>query len=59
MHFSSFSSSFAVAGGALKGQFGTKKTEEMLSTHFFWPKMRQDVERFVARCTTCQQAKSW
>jgi hypothetical protein len=26
--------------------------------HFFWPKMRWDVERFVARCSTCQKAKS-
>ena len=23
----------------------------------FWPRMRRDVERFVARCTTCQKAK--
>ena len=25
--------------------------------HISWPKMRRDVERFVARCTTCQKAK--
>jgi hypothetical protein len=29
-----------------------------LASHFFWPKMRRDVERFVSRCTTCQKAKS-
>ena len=40
------------------GHFGVKKTEDVLSTHFFWQKMRQDFERFVARCTTCQKAKS-
>ena len=40
------------------GHFGMKKTEDVLATHFFWPKMRRDVERFVARCTTCQKAKS-
>ena len=40
------------------GHFGVKKTEDVLATHFFWPKMRRDVERFVARCTTCQKAKS-
>ena len=40
------------------GHFGVKKTEVILATHFFWPKMRRDVERFVARCTTCQRAKS-
>ena len=32
--------------------------EDILATHFFWPKMRRDVECFVARCTTCQKAKS-
>ena len=45
-------------GGELMGHFGVKKTEGILATHFFWPKMRQDVERFVARFTTCQKAKS-
>jgi hypothetical protein len=42
----------------LMGHFGAKKTEVVLSTHFFWPRMRRDVERFVARCMTCQKAKS-
>jgi len=42
-------------GGGLMGHFGVKKTEDVLATHFFWPKMRRDVERFVARCTTCQK----
>ena len=45
-------------GGGLMGHFGVKKTEDILAGHFFWPKMRRDVERFVARCTTCQKAKS-
>ena len=40
------------------GHFGVKKMEDILVTHFFWPKMRRDVEHFVARCTTCQKAKS-
>ena len=40
------------------GHFGAKKTEEVMSTHLFWPRMRRDVERFVARCATCQKAKS-
>jgi hypothetical protein len=42
--------------GGLMGHFGAKKTEEVLSTHFFWPKMRRHVERFVGRCTTCQKS---
>jgi hypothetical protein len=45
-------------GGGLMGHFGAKKMEDVLATHFFWPRMRRDVERFVARCTTCQKAKS-
>jgi hypothetical protein len=31
-------------GGGLMGHFGTKKTEDVLASHFFWPKMRRDVE---------------
>ena len=45
-------------GGGLMGHFGVKKTEDILATHFFWPRMRHDVERYVSRCTTCQKAKS-
>ncbi|WVZ87856.1 hypothetical protein U9M48_034431, partial [Paspalum notatum var. saurae] len=45
-------------GGGLMGHFGVKKTQDVLSTHFFWPRMKRDVERFVARCTTCHKAKS-
>jgi hypothetical protein len=44
--------------GGLMGHFGVKKTEDILVAHFFWPKMRRDVVRFVAHCTTCQKAKS-
>jgi hypothetical protein len=40
------------------GHFGVKKTEDIVAAHFFWPKMRRDVVRFVARCTTCQKARS-
>jgi hypothetical protein len=45
-------------GGGLMGHFGVKKTEDILAAHFLWPKMRRDVVPFVARCTTCQKAKS-
>jgi transposase InsO family protein len=40
------------------GHFGVKKTEDVLATHFFWPKMRHYVERYVSRFTTCNKAKS-
>jgi hypothetical protein len=45
-------------GGGLMGHFGVKKTEDALATHFFWPQLRKDVQRFVSRCTTCRKAKS-
>jgi hypothetical protein len=44
-------------GGGLMGHFGAKKMEDVLASHFFWPKMRRDVEQFMAHCTTCQKAK--
>jgi hypothetical protein len=44
--------------GGLTGHFGQKKTYELLSDHFYWPKMRRDVIRFVERCVTCHKAKS-
>jgi hypothetical protein len=45
-------------GGGLMGHFGVEKIEDVLSAHFFWPKMRRDVERYVSRCTTCNKTKS-
>jgi hypothetical protein len=45
-------------GGGLMGHFRVKKTEDVLAAHFFWPKMRRDVERYVSRCMTCNKAKS-
>jgi hypothetical protein len=45
-------------GGGLMGHFGVKKTEDVLATHFFWLKMRDDVERYMSRCTTCNKAMS-
>jgi hypothetical protein len=40
------------------GHFGVKKTENVLAAHFFWSKIRWDVERYMSRCTTCNKAKS-
>jgi hypothetical protein len=45
-------------GGGLMEHFGVKKTEDALAAHFFWPKMRRGVERYVSRCTTGNEAKS-
>jgi hypothetical protein len=44
--------------GGLMGYFGVKKTGDVLAGHFFWPKMRRIVERYMSRCTTCNKAKS-
>jgi hypothetical protein len=40
------------------GHFGVKKTEDVLAAHFFWSRMRRDVERYMSRCMTCNKAKS-
>jgi hypothetical protein len=45
-------------GGGLMGHFGVKKIEDVLATHFFSPKMKHDVERYMLWCTTCNKAKS-
>ena len=44
--------------GGLMGHFGVRKTLGVLHEHFFWPKIKRDVERVYARCITCRQAKS-
>src|SRR5215203_4396945 len=40
------------------GHFGREKTLLMLADHFYWPKMRRDVDRYVRRCITCNKSKS-
>jgi hypothetical protein len=47
-----------VHGGGLMGHFGVKKTKDVLAAHFFWPKMRCNMECYVSRCTTCNKVKS-
>ena len=39
-------------GGGLMGHFGVKKTLEVSHEHFFWPRMKHDVERICGRCVT-------
>jgi hypothetical protein len=45
-------------GGGLMGHFGVKKILDILHEHFFWPKMKKDVNRICDRCITCRKAKS-
>jgi len=40
------------------GHPGRSKTLELLTRNYHWPKMRQDVERFVRNCHTCRQSKT-
>ncbi|KAK1685859.1 hypothetical protein QYE76_046707 [Lolium multiflorum] len=44
--------------GGLMGHFGREKMLLMLADHFYWPKMRRDVDRYVKRCITCNKSKS-
>jgi hypothetical protein len=37
-------------GGGLMGHFGVAKTLAILQEHFYWPHMKQDVERICGRC---------
>ncbi|KAL9450635.1 hypothetical protein AB3S75_012375 [Citrus x aurantiifolia] len=42
----------------MAGHAGVKRTLVQLSSTFFWPKMRFDVENYIAACLTCQQIKN-
>lgn len=46
---------YEVQGGGLICYFGMKETKGMLVEHFFWFRMQNDVEKFVAYYTTCQK----
>lgn len=40
-----------------EGHVGRDRTLQLVAQTYFWPTLRRDVERFVARCRTCQHAK--
>ena len=40
-----------------EGHVGRGPTLKLVVDSYFWPTLRRDVGRFVARCTTCQQSK--
>ncbi|KAA3464163.1 Transposon Ty3-I Gag-Pol polyprotein [Gossypium australe] len=44
--------------GGLMGHFSIGKTLSMLQEHFYWPRLRRDVEQVCERCVTCKKAKS-
>jgi hypothetical protein len=45
-------------GGGLIEHFGVVKTLDVLHKHFYWPKMKKDVQRICDKCITCKKAKS-
>lgn len=40
------------------GHPGRAKTYELLSRHYYWPKMRQDIRRYIRNCYTCSRSKA-
>ncbi|XP_056860149.1 uncharacterized protein LOC130508589 [Raphanus sativus] len=40
-----------------EGHIGRDLTLQLVASSYFWPTLRRDVERFVARCRICQHAK--
>ena len=39
---------------AMAGHLGVNKTYQRILTHFYWPKLRQDVVKFCRSCHVCQ-----
>lgn len=39
------------------GHAGITRTLARMSSQFFWPKMKQDIQHFIQHCVVCQQAK--
>lgn len=40
-----------------KGHIGRDRTLHLVSSSYFWPSLRRDVERFIQRFRVCQQSK--
>ena len=38
----------------LAGHFGVNKTLRRLAEHFYWPKMKDEVKRYISSCNICQ-----
>jgi hypothetical protein len=48
----------ALHNSGLGGHSGVQATYQRIKQTFVWPGMKQDVARYVASCSICQQAKS-
>ena len=40
------------------GHGGRAKTTELISRRYYWPKIREDIKRFIRNCDTCQRTKA-
>ena len=40
------------------GHAGIRKTILLIQQHYFWPKMKQDVNRYIQNCHVCRRAKA-
>ena len=40
-----------------EGHVGRDRTLQLVKTNYFWPTIRREVERYVARCHVCQVSK--
>lgn len=43
-----------IAHDGLAGHLGVRKTVKKLTTHYYWPKLQQDVTNFIKSCHVCQ-----
>jgi hypothetical protein len=41
----------------MEGKFGMEKIVVVLQKHFYWPKLRQDVNKYIIYCTSCSISK--
>ena len=39
------------------GQGQTAKTTELISRQYYWPKIRENIKRFIKNCDRCQRTK--
>ena len=39
----------------MSGHLGAKKTQDRISSNFYWPDMTNDVKRFCKSCDICQK----
>lgn len=40
-----------------EGHVGRDRTLQLVSSSYYWPSLRRDVERYVERCRACQRSK--